>query len=121
MQNNVNNQFFFNKLADAHHGAHGHHKYGEVDKYGAHHGGKYGHLLGSYGHHGYDAAKSYAPVHGYHHYGHHEYEPQHHYASEHTPHVAYNGYGHVPYAASQLAPAVVQIAPVGHRVGVLYQ
>lgn len=109
-------------LGSAGHASFGHHKHGDIDKYGAHHGGKYGHLLGSYGHHGYGHHKDYAPVHAYHHQEHHyPHHYQHHEAYPSAPvATTYHAYGHVPYAASQAAP-VVEVAPVGPHVGVLYQ
>lgn len=76
------------------------------DKYGAHHAGKYGHLLGSYGNHGHGYTHHAAPYHAH---GHHHY-PGH-----------FEGlHGHNGYAAAS-APSAIQIAPVGPHVGVLYQ
>lgn len=88
--------------ADAAHGAYGYHKHGLHDNYGAHHAGKYGHLLGAYGNHGYGHVHHATPYHGYPHYPHYD-------------HAIHHGF-----AASAPAPAI-QIAPVGPHVGVLYQ
>ena len=95
-------------------GAYGYNKNGLHDNYGAHHAGKYGHLLGSYGNHGNGYAAGAPAPYGYGGY----------------PSVGYPGalpygpagYGpSVPYAAAASAPVPIQIAPVGPSVGLYYK